>query len=233
MEDRKERITKPFQNSLERLNNNLDIVQLHWSTAKYNPFQEMQLLTNLSDLIDCGYDFKIGLSNIGPNRLQKIINFLNSRGKQLATVQVQFSLLSPDLERQKLVKQICEKNNIHFLAYSPLSFGILCKDPASKNIYNTSIMRKLIFKIYEEPTFELRSLMKDIAVSRSVSIAQVAINWCCYQGAIPLVGLRKKEHVIDISGVFNWDLSEEEFKNLELTSKKCLKKMPANPFSSL
>ena len=35
--------TKAFLKSLERLNNKLDIVQIHWSTAKYNPWQELQL----------------------------------------------------------------------------------------------------------------------------------------------------------------------------------------------
>ena len=41
---------KPFLKSLERLNNKLDIVQLHWSTAKYNPWQELGLLNNLCNL---------------------------------------------------------------------------------------------------------------------------------------------------------------------------------------
>ena len=68
---------------------------------------------------------------------------------------------------------------------------------------------------------------------RSVSQAQVAINWCCYQGAIPLVGLRKKSQVIDVSNVFRWNLNKSEFKVLQELSKKCLKKMPKNPFSSI
>ena len=33
-----EGFTRPFLNRLERLNNKLDIVQIHWSTAKYNPW---------------------------------------------------------------------------------------------------------------------------------------------------------------------------------------------------
>ena len=46
-------------------------MQLHWSTAKYNPWQELWLLNNLCDLKDEGFDFQIGLSNIGPQRLKK------------------------------------------------------------------------------------------------------------------------------------------------------------------
>mgnify|MGYP003326375814 FL=1 len=184
--------TKPYLKSLERLNNKLDIVQIHWSTAKYNPWQELQLLNNLCDLIDQGFNFQIGLSNIGPQRLNKIIQFLSKRDKKIKSVQIQFSLLSPDFLKHTNVKRICENNGIDFLAYSPLSFGILCIDPENDEDKQNSFLRNLIFKNYKKSSIELRRCLKKIAVSRSVSQAQVAINWCCYQGAIPLVGMRKR-----------------------------------------
>jgi len=100
---------KPFLKSLERLNNKLDIVQLHWSTAKYNPWQELGLLNNLCDLKDKGFNFQIGLSNIGPQRLKKLINFLAKRNQRLKSVQIQFSLLAPDLKKQYQVKKNAKK----------------------------------------------------------------------------------------------------------------------------
>ena len=225
--------TNPFKKSLNRLNNNLDIVQLHWSTARYNYWQDFQLLTNLSDLIDEeGYEFKIGLSNIGPKRLIRIINFLKEKGKTVDSVQVQFSLLCPEIDKQKKVKTICDQNQITFLGYSPLSFGILCQDPSIVNINKKSLARNFIFQIYEKPTLNLRNTMKEIADARSVSLAQVAINWCLYQDVCPIVGLRKKSQVVDISKVFKWNLTTEEFEKLENESRKCIKKMPSNPFSS-
>ena len=188
----------------------------------------------MCDLIDQGFNFKIGLSNIGPHRLKKIIQFLSKREKKVQSVQIQFSLLSPDLSKQNNVKRICEDNNIDFLAYSPLSFGILCIDPEQDKYEDkrNSFLRSLIFKNYLSSTLELRRCLKKIAVSRSVSQAQVAINWCCYQGTIPLVGMRKKSQVIDISNVFKWNLNDHEFVILQQASKNCSKKMPSNPFSS-
>jgi len=227
----KKGFSEPFLKSLKRLRNELDIVQLHWSTARYNPWQEFQLLENLSNLIDEGYRFKIGLSNIGPKRLQTIIKFLSSKNKTINSVQVQFSLLSPDIEKQRILKKVCEENNIEFIAYSPLSFGILCQDPILINKTKKSLLRDSIFKAYSESTLELRKFIKEIAEKRSVSMAQVAVNWCCYQGAIPLVGLRRKSHAIDISQVLNWDLSKTEYYKLDDLSKYC-KKLPGNPFSS-
>ena len=225
--------TRPFLRSLERLNNKLDIVQIHWSTAKYNPWQELQLLDNLCDLIDQGFNFQIGLSNIGPERLKKIIEYLAKRDKKVKSLQIQFSLLSPDFLKQINVKRICDDNDIDFLAYSPLSFGILCMDPEEEHNKRNSFLRSLIFKNYKNATVDLRRCLKKIAVSRSVSQAQVAVNWCCYHGAIPLVGMRKKSQVIDISNVFKWNLNKKEFDLLQQASKKCLKKMPNNPLSSI
>ena len=227
----KKGFSKPFLESLERLQDELDIVQLHWSTARYNPWQEFQLVENLSNLIDEGYRFKIGLSNIGPKRLQKIINFLATKNKVINSVQVQFSLLSPDIEKQRTLKKLCQENNIEFIAYSPLSFGILCQDPTFIKKTKKSLLRNSIFKAYSESTLELRKSIKEIAEKRSVSMAQVAVNWCCYQGAIPLIGLRKKSHVLDVSQVLGWDLSKSEYYKLEELSKYC-KKLPGNPFSS-
>ena len=223
---------QPFFNSLKRLNNKLDIVQIHWSTAKYNPWQEMQLLNNLCDLLDQGFNFEIGLSNVGPKRLQKIIEYLSKRDKKLKSVQIQFSLLSPDIVKQNKIKKICDANKIDFLAYSPLSFGILCMDPYKDYDNKNSLLRSLIFKIYKKPTYKLRKCIKEIADSRSVSQAQVAINWCCFQGAIPLVGMRRKSQVIDISNIFKWNLNKKEFEILQEASINCLTKMPSNPFSS-
>ena len=225
--------TSAFKASFKRLNERLDIVQLHWSTEKYNPWQEFQLLTNLSNLIDQGYEFDIGLSNVGPKKLIKIINFLKNKNKKVKSIQVQFSLLSPDIEQQRIVKEICDQYSIDFLAYSPLSFGILCQDPEIKNINNKSFLRNFIFKIYEKPTLELRYLMKQISNARSASLAQVAINWCIYQGAIPIVGLRKKSQVLDISKALSWTLNQEEYEMLEKASRICNKKIPKNFFSSL
>ena len=96
-----------------------------------------------------------------------------------------------------------------------------------------SLLRNFIFQTYNKPTLELRKIMKEIAKARSASLAQVALNWCFYHGAIPIVGLRKKKQVLDISNSLRWDLTNREFERLEKASQNCSKKIPDNPFSSL
>ena len=46
------------------------------------------------------------------------------------------------------------------------------------------------------------------------------------------VGLRTKDQVVDIAGVFDWDLSPNEFKYIDDLSQKIIKKLPSNPFIS-
>ncbi len=75
--------------------------------------------------------------------------------------------------------------------------------------------------------------MKEIAKARSASLAQVALNWCFCHGAIPIVGLRKKNQVLDISRSLRWNLTNKEFHKLENASQNCSKRIPENPFSSL
>ena len=71
------------------------------------------------------------------------------RNRNIKSVQIQFSLLSPDFTKQNNVKRICEVNNIDFLAYSPLAFGILCIDPEKDEDKQNYFLRSLIFKNYK------------------------------------------------------------------------------------
>ena len=59
-------LLKAFNASRQRLNGQLDRVQLHWSTARYAPWQERPLLDGLADLVEQGEVRELGVSNIGP-----------------------------------------------------------------------------------------------------------------------------------------------------------------------
>ncbi|MGL5879377.1 MAG: aldo/keto reductase, partial [Xenococcaceae cyanobacterium] len=57
------------QASARRLGRNIDLVQMHWSTANYAPWQEGALLNGLADLYERGLVKGVGVSNYGPKRL--------------------------------------------------------------------------------------------------------------------------------------------------------------------
>ena len=96
-------LRKAFQESNKRLKGNMKRVQLHWSTYRYAPWQEEQLLNGLGDLYEKGLIEEIGLSNTGPKRLNFLYQKLKERGIKINSIQMQFSLLTkPSLEDKKI-----------------------------------------------------------------------------------------------------------------------------------
>ena len=120
---------KAFAASRRRLQGNLDRVQLHWSTARYAPWQETPLLEGLADLVQQGLVGELGVSNLGPLRLVQVHRLLAARGVRLSSLQVQLSLLSPEAIGPQGLASICTELGIELIAYSPLALGLLGRWP--------------------------------------------------------------------------------------------------------
>ena len=224
-------LNKAFQESNKRLRGNMRRVQLHWSTYRYAPWQEEQLLNGLGDLCENGLIKEIGLSNIGPKRLKFLFQKLKEREIKINSVQMQFSLLTkPTLEDEKL-KNLCHENNIEYLAYSPLALGILTIPPNKSPKPSTFLRRKLFQNILPK-TIELRTLLTNIGKKYSASQAQVALNWVRSHRVKPLVGIRNPLQAKDAISALNWSLTKREKERLDFHRKNCLTNMPQNPFSS-
>ena len=73
------------QASAERLGR-LDLVQMHWSTANYLPWQEGPLLDGLAEVCRQGLAQGIGLSNFGPKRLRLAHKRLADQGIKIQKI---------------------------------------------------------------------------------------------------------------------------------------------------
>ncbi len=224
---------KAFFASQNRLNGHLHRIQLHWSTARYAPWQEWSLIENLRDLVKKGYIKEIGLSNMGPKRLKIIYNKLNEEGIKLKSLQIQFSLLSPEQNstNQINVIDLCKELEIELIAYSPLALGILTIPPDS-SIVPSTILRRRIFKKILPESLNLRKEIQQIAKDNGVSQAQVALNWCRSWGVMPIPGLRKPSQAEDAINALQWSLSDKEKQVLDKARRECQVRMPNNPFQS-
>ena len=86
---------KAAKESLARLEQpKLAIAQLHWSTSKYQPFQERALWEGIGDVYDNGLCDAVGVSNYGPIQLQKVARYFQERNVPLASAQIQYSLMT-------------------------------------------------------------------------------------------------------------------------------------------
>ena len=224
-------LKKAFQESNKRLKGTMKRVQLHWSTYRYAPWQEEQLLNGLADLYEQGLIKEIGLSNTGPKRLNFLYQKLKERGIKINSIQMQLSLLTkPSLEDEK-IKHICNEYNIEYLAYSPLALGVLTVPP-NKSPKPSTFLRQQLFQRILPKTKELRELITHIGKKYSASQAQVALNWVRSHGAKPIVGIRSPFQAKDAISALSWSLTNEEQERLDSYRNNCLINMPNNPLTS-
>ena len=222
---------KAFEESNHRLKGNMTRVQLHWSTYRYAPWQEEQLLNGLGDLYEKGLIKEIGLSNTGPQRLNFLFQKLKRRGIKINSIQMQLSLLTRPSLKDEHIKNICEENDIEYLAYSPLGLGILTVPP-NKFPKPKTFLRQILFQRLLPKTIELRRLINSISKNYSASQSQVALNWVRSHGAKPIVGIRNPFQAKDAVSALNWSLTKSEKESLDICRDKCLSSMPQNPFTS-
>jgi pyridoxine 4-dehydrogenase len=224
-------LDQALQASRQRLQGHLRRVQLHWSTARYAPWQEVQLLDGLADRVLDGSVAEVGVSNIGPKRLAWMHERLAQRGVPLRSVQVQYSLLSPGDAKADALRQLCHERGVEVLAYSPLAFGVLTLSPDAERRSGTFLRRQLFNRLMPASR-NLRTVVAAIAATRNVSMAQVALNWCRARGTKPIPGLRTPEQARDVAGALRWSLRPEEIEQLMEARGQCAVRTPSNPFQS-
>ena len=224
-------LDRAFQASRRRLNTELHRVQLHWSTARYAPWQDVALLDGLADLVDQGQVAELGLSNVGPERLAWMHARLAQRDIALRSVQVQCSLLAPGDAQLKTLLHLCRDLGVEVLAYSPLAFGVLSCPPGHQPQPSTWLRRRL-FRRLLPASLPLRQTLHAIAQERGVTMTQVALNWCRACGTTPIPGIRTPAQAIEVGAALAWSLSDQEKKKLDRERDACNQRMPANPFQS-
>lgn len=217
--------------SEQRLGGRIDRVQLHWSTSRYAPWQELPLLDGLADQVSSGRIAELGLSNVGPRRLRWLHAYLHSRGVRICSLQVQLSLLCREPLRPGGVAEACRELGIELIAYSPLALGLLARrDPLVDR--PASGPRRWLFGRLGPGLEPLLALMAEVAQGRQAPLAAVALNWCRAHGAMPIPGLRRPDQVAVAAAALRWQLSPEERQALDQTAAAVPGGMPANPFQS-
>ena len=132
-------INEAINNSLKRLRTDyIDLYQIHWPERVTNFFgkrgyefhKEDQWQYNFDLILDVlnenikeGKIRNIGISNETPWGLMKYVNESNVNRPKIISIQNPYSLLNRTFEIGN--SEVCHKENIGLLAYSPLGFGTL------------------------------------------------------------------------------------------------------------
>lgn len=217
--------------SAKRLERNVDLVQMHWSTANYLPWQEWALLDGLADLYEQGLVKGVGLSNYGPKRLKKVHQRFAERGVSITSLQVQYSLLSTYPVTELGLKDVCDELGMKLIAYSPLALGLLTGKYSQKTDLPGGI-RGFALRQMLPGSQALLGCLREIGENRNKTMSQVAINWCICKGTIPIPGAKSAKQAKDNLGALGWKLDINELAELDKAAANTDKKMVQNIFQT-
>jgi len=216
--------------SMQRLNvEQISVGQLHWSAANYAPLQELALQAGIADCYDQGLIKAVGISNYGPKQLLKIHRYLEKRGVPLASMQIQYSLLSSGGMQQE-AKAVCDDLGITLIAYSPLALGLLSGRYSLEELPQGP--RGALFKGLLPEAQPLLEVMQAVAKGRGKTMSQVAINWCICKGTVPIPGARTMEQARGALGALGWRLNSGEVAELDSAASRIKRGMVQNIFQT-
>ena len=214
--------------SSERLNRNVDILQLHWRPPL--GWQETEYLDAFAELAKSQQVTQLGVSNYGPKKLAYVQDYMEEKhGLSIKSNQVQFSLLSRYPESTGLL-DVAKERGIQMIGYSPLALGLLSDRYNMDNL--PSGPRSFIFKEYLPVIDPLLNELRSIAKYKKKTVPQIALNWTLQKGALALVGIRSKEQGVENIKADSFDLSKAEVEALDIAAKSCKKQLVQNNFQT-
>jgi aryl-alcohol dehydrogenase-like predicted oxidoreductase len=195
----KKNITEAVEKSLLNLQTDcIDLHQLHWPERIMNMFGERglsQIDTNwqeniaevlgiYDDLIQQGKIKHIGISNEAPWAVMKFINESEKHNlPKIVTIQNPYSLLNRLFEVG--LSEICLRENVGLLAYSPLGFGILSGKHLTGVQKNSRIDLFPQFVRYNnENSIKATKLYNELALENGLTLTQMALAFVKQQAFV-------------------------------------------------
>ena len=185
-------IENALDGSLKRLKTDyVDLYQLHWPERITNTFGNRNyqyfndswednfefILEKLKELIKIGKIRHIGLSNENPWGIMKFLEYSKRELPKMITVQNPYSLLNRLFEVGS--SEICKRENVGLLAYSPLGFGILTgKYFNGKMPKNSRLDLFPTLKRYSnENSIKAAKLYDEVAKKHNLSLTHLSLSF--------------------------------------------------------
>lgn len=183
----------------------------------------------MADLLEEGKVKCIGVSNFSEEQMIRAYSALEKRGIQLASNQVEYSILNRKIESNGVLKR-AQELGVSIIAYSPLAKGLVSGQfHNNPHLIKKSIRWRRYMRMKKH--FSRSSLLKSslvikeltrIASKHNASPLQIALNWVInFHGnsifAIP--GATKFKQVIDNIDSMKIKLSTSDLDSLDNVSK--------------
>ena len=219
--------------SLKRLQTDyIDLYQLHWPERKTNTFGQRgfkiieegwednfhQVLETLQGFIQQGKIKNIGVSNETPWGLMRFLEESKKHNlPRISTIQNPYSLVNRSFEVG--LSEICYRENVGLLAYSPMAFGVLSgKFLTGESHPNARINLFPQFARYNsENTRETSRLYNEIAKDFGLTLTELALAFIEKQPFVTstIIGATNLEQLEQNINTINVSLSEEIMLEVE------------------
>ena len=163
-------------------------------------------------LIDAGKIRHIGLSEAGTDTIRRA-----HAVHPLSALQTEYSLATRDVEDSIL--PLCDELGIGFVAYSPLSRGLMAGKIRDLEVLTDNDRRRAMPRFQGDNlahNLKLVDALSDLAASKQVSVAAVCIAWVMAQRdtVVPIPGCSRRETLNDSLTALNVHFTEDEFAQI-------------------
>ncbi|AHG46252.1 aldehyde oxidase [Rhizobium leguminosarum bv. trifolii CB782] len=166
----------------------------------------------IADMVKAGYVRHIGLSEVGADTIRRA-----AAVAPIVDLQIEYSLISRGIEGKIL--PATRELGISITAYGVLSRGLISghwqKGQAAAGDFRAHSPRFQEGNV--DQNLALVEKLREIAVAKSASVAQIAIAWVAAKGGdiVPIIGARRRDRLTEALGSRAVDLSPEDFAAIE------------------
>ncbi|OOG63032.1 aldo/keto reductase [Flavobacterium sp. A45] len=222
-----------LDNSLQRLQTDyLDVYQLHWPERKTNCFGQRglkiqddawednfhEVLETLDGLVKVGKIKHVGVSNENPWGLMRFLEESKYHNlTRIKTIQNPYSLLNRLFENASA--EVCLRENVGLLAYSPLAFGVLSgKFLTGESHPNARLSLFPQYARYSSANCtEATKLYQEIAHQHGLTLTEMALAFVQQQRFVTssIIGATTMEQLKENIATIDVVLSSEILKEID------------------
>ena len=226
------------EGSLKRLKTDyIDLYQLHWPERQTNTFGQRgykfnendhwdenfeSVLMTLKDIIKQGKVRQIGLSNENPWGLMRFIELSKKNLPKMISIQNPYSLLNRLFEVGNA--EICIKENVGLLAYSPLGFGVLSGKYLGGKIPEDSRLKLFpnLKRFAGKESMHAAEHYMQIALKHGISLAQMSLAFVNSRRFVTsnIIGASKMYQLKENIESININLNDEILAEIENVQNK-------------